>query len=298
MNLKVRNSLILVLVSFIWGMGFVAQSEAGGHLGTLTFNGVRFLIAALVLLPFIRLGGQRQGRGLWRAGLICGLLLFTANYFQQEGIAQGTGAGKAGFLTAIYILMVPIFNLLFFKRKTPPTVWLGVILALAGTYLLCITGNLSYNYSDLLVLVSAALFAFHILAVDRFSPRYNPIELAVLQFFVCGAVSSLLMIPFEIVPVGLKAWAACFTAPGAWISLSYVAFFSCAIGYTLQIVGQRGLNPAVASLLMSLESLVAVLGGWLILHQTLSSREIAGAVLVFIAVILAQLPARQKAEKR
>lgn len=313
MDRKLRNSLLLTLTALIWGLAFVAQSEGSNYISTYSFTGVRFLIASAVLLPIIKLsersakreGTEPQDRkvragsiGLWPAGIICGALLCTASLFQQEGIAQGTGAGKAGFLTAIYIVLVPLVNLVLFRKRTAPTIWISVLLALAGLYLLCVSEALTFHRSDLLVALCALIFAFHILAVDRFSPIYDSLKLAAIQFFTCGVIASALMIPLEIVPVGLKAWLDTFTAPGAWISLAYAAVLSSAIGYTLQIVGQKGLNPTVASLLMSLESVFAVLAGWLILHQSLTLRETVGAILVFVAVILAQIPERQKVEKQ
>ena len=200
------------------------------------------------------------------------------------------GIGKAGFLTAVYIVLVPILNLLIFKKTTSRTIWIGVILALGGLYLLCINEAFTFRLSDLLVVACALLFAFQILAVDRFSPLFDALKLAAVQFFTCGVISSLLMIPMDIIPNGFQPWASSFSSPGAWISLSYAAILSSAIGYTFQIIGQKGLNPTVASLLMSLESLFAVLAGWLILHQSLTVRESIGAVLVFAAVIMAQLP--------
>lgn len=299
MNRQLRNSLLLTFTALIWGVAFVAQSEGSEHFGSCTFTGIRFLVASAVLLPFILIRdrkGRRErpagenGKAIWPSGIICGVLLCAASLLQQEGIAQGTSAGKAGFLTAVYIVLVPLLNLLIFKKTTSRTIWIGVILALGGLYLLCINEAFTFRLSDLLVVACALLFAFQILAVDRFSPLYDAIKLAAVQFFTCGALSSLLMIPMDIIPNGFQTWASSFSSPGAWISLSYAAILSSAIGYTFQIMGQKGLNPTVASLLMSLESLFAVLAGWLILHQSLTVRESIGAVLVFAAVIIAQLP--------
>lgn len=299
MNGQIKNSLLLTFTALIWGVAFVAQSEGSEHFGSCTFTGIRFLVASAVLLPFIFIRDRKErrerpegesGRALWRSGIICGLLLCAASLLQQEGIAQGTGAGKAGFLTAVYIVLVPLLNLLIFKKTTSRIIWAGVILAMAGIYLLCIDEAFTFRLSDLLVVACALLFAFQILAVDRFSPLFDALKLAAVQFFTCGAISSLLMIPMDIMPNGFQTWASSFSSPGAWISLSYAAILSSAIGYTFQIIGQKGLNPTVASLLMSLESLFAVLAGWLILHQSLTVRESIGAVLVFAAVFIAQLP--------
>ena len=299
MNHKVRNPLLLTLAAMVWGVAFVAQDEGSNYIGSCSFTGIRFLIAAAVLFPFIRLMEARRksdgpSKKLWISGIICGVLLCAASLLQQEGIALGTNAGKAGFLTALYIVLVPLANLLFFRKRTALTVWIGVALALAGIYLLCMKGVVALNLPDLLVILSAFLFALQILAVDRFSPLYSSLKLAAIQFLTCGAISSLIMIPVDILPIGFNAWLSTFTAPGAWMSLVFASVFSGAMGYTLQIAGQKGVNPAVASLIMSLESLFAVLAGWLILHQTMTPREMAGAALIFAAVLLAQVPARKR----
>ena len=298
-NRQWRNSLLLTLTAVIWGVAFVAQSAGSNYMGSCTFTGLRFLIAAAVLWPVIRVAERRKtaetpasgAKGLWKAGVICGTLLCLASLLQQEGIALGTSAGKAGFITAIYIVLVPILYWLFFRKRTSPTIWIGVMVALAGLYFLCLNETLSFRLSDLLVLLCAFAFSFQILSVDRYSPLYDALKLAAIQFLTCGVLASILMVFRDIVPVGLAAWAAPFASWNAWIPLLYAAILSSAVGYTLQIVGQKGLNPALASLLMSLESLFAVLAGWLILHQRLTPRELLGALLIFIAVLIAQMPA-------
>lgn len=309
-----RHSLLLTFTALIWGVAFVAQSEGSAYMGSCTFTGLRFLVAAAALYPVIRIADRRrvptgkppgQAGGdmnvmpgsdrasLWRSGTILGFLLCVASLLQQEGITQGASAGKAGFITTIYIVLVPIFNLLLFRKKTSPAIWIGVAVTLAGLYLLCIKdASFSLQLSDILLILCAFAYSFQILAIDRFSPRYDALKLAASQFFSCGVFSSLLMIFTDIVPAGLSAWAASFSSWNAWIPLLYAAIFSSSVGYTLQIVGQKGLNPTVASLLMSLESVFAALAGWLILHQRLSPRELLGCALVFAAVMLAQMPGR------
>ena len=287
--------MLLVLTAVIWGVAFVAQSEGSNYVGSNTFIGLRSLLAAAVLLPVILLS-KKQGdsrKGVWRDGMLCGVLLFGASLAQQEGIAMGASAGKAGFLTAIYIVLVPLIHRFLFKRKTSPTIWLGVALALVGLYLLCVHESFTFQLPDLLLLLCALLFSFQILAVDRFSPHYDPIRLAAIQFLTCGVLGSLLMIPCDIAPVGLRAWAETLAIPGAWISIGYAAVFSSALGYTFQIVSQRDLNPTVASLIMSLESVFAALAGWLILRQVMSPREMLGSALVFAAILLAQIPPKK-----
>ena len=316
-NRQLRNSLLLALTAAIWGVAFVAQSEGSQYMGSCTFTGLRFLIAAAALWIVIRITDRRRprakpgvtegvkpgpgpslraSRGLWKAGIICGVLLCIASLVQQEGIAQGTGAGKAGFITATYIVLVPILNWVVFHRRTGWALWLGVAIGLVGLWFLCIDSTFTIQRSDLLVLLCAVAFSFQILAVDRFSPRYDAVRLAAIQFLTCGVLASVLMVFRDIAPVGLKAWAAPFASWDAWIPLLYAAILSSAVGYTLQIVGQKGLNPTLASLIMSTESLFAVLAGWLILHQRLTPRELLGAALIAIAVVLAQLaPSSKKA---
>ena len=295
-NRSLRNSLLLTLTALIWGVAFVAQSEGSRYLGSCTFTGLRFLIAAAALWPVIRLTRRSPSvetpasrRTLWKAGVLCGTLLCLASLLQQEGIELGTGAGKAGFITATYIVLVPILNLLVFRRRTGWGLWLGVAIALAGLYLLCMDTSFTIQLSDGLVLLCAVAFSFQILAVDRYSPSCDALKLAAIQFLTCGVLASVLMVVRDIVPVGLATWAAPFAMREAWIPLLYAAILSSAVGYTLQIVGQKGLNPTLASLLMSLESLFAVLAGWLILHQRLTPRELLGAGLMAVAIVLAQL---------
>lgn len=312
-NRKLRNSLLLTLTALIWGVAFVAQSAGSAYMGSCTFTGLRFLIGAAALWPVIAIVDRKRSeadgsscsepfsargtncrskakrRSLWRAGILCGTLLCLASLLQQKGIELGTGAGKAGFITAFYIVLVPILNLLVFHKRTGIALWVSVVIAIVGLYLLCINESLSVQLSDLLLLLCAVAFSFQILAVDRFSPVYDALKLAAIQFLSCGVLASVLMVFFDIAPVGLAAWAEPFASWEAWIPLLYAAILSSGVGYTLQIVGQKGLNPALASLLMSLESVFAVLAGWLILHQQMTPRELLGSLLLFIAVLIAQL---------
>ena len=298
-NRQLRNSLLLTLTAAIWGTAFVAQAEGSAYMGAASFTGLRSLIAAAALSLLILLADRRKReahrKSLWRAGIICGTLLCIASLTQQMGIELGTGAGKAGFITATYIVLVPILNLFVFHKRTGALLWVGVAFGLVGLYLLCIDESLTIQRGDLLVLFCAVAFTFQILAVDQFSPRYDAVKLSAIQFLTCGVLASILMVFKDIIPVGLSTWAAPFKTWDAWIPLLYAAILSSAVGYTLQIVGQKGLNPTLASLLMSLESVFAVLAGWLILHQRLTPRELLGAGLLFIAVILVQLaPAKPR----
>ena len=291
---QIRQSLILLLTAVIWGVAFVAQSVGMDYVGPFTFICARSLIGGLVLLPCItlldRLNGQQKKstdrKKLLLGGICCGLALCTASCFQQFGILY-TSVGKAGFLTAFYIIIVPILGL-FFGKKCGPFVWIGVLLALAGLYFLCMTESLRLGNGDILVFICACLFSVHILVIDYFTQYVDGVKMSCIQFFVCAAVSGAAMLIFERPePAQLLA---------AWKPVLYAGVLSSGAGYTLPIVGQKDMNPTVASLILSLESVVSVLAGMLFLNQHLSSRELFGCVLMFAAIILAQLPQKEKKE--
>lgn len=283
-----RNSFLLIFTALIWGVAFVAQSVGGDAIGGFTFNGVRNLIGAAVLLPVIFFrkkytAGSAETtdrKTLWIGGICCGVLLCIASNFQQIGLLE-TSVGKAGFITAMYILIVPVLGL-FMKKRPGIRVWIGVVLAVAGLYLLCMTTEqFALSRGDVLVLICAVVFSFHILTVDHFAPMVDGVKMSCIQFFVCGVLSMVPAFLFETPSVsGILA---------GWLPLLYAGALSCGVGYTLQIIGQKNLDPTIASLIMSLESVFSVLAGWVILHQTLSVRELLGCGLMFAAIILAQL---------
>lgn len=281
---QMRNSLLLLLTAFIWGAAFVAQSVGGEAVGCFTFNGVRSLIGALVLLPVIWLMDAKKKedqKTLITGGICCGVMLCIASNFQQFGISFTT-VGKAGFITAMYILIVPILGL-FMKKKPGLQVWLGVVLAMMGLYLLCMTSeSFSLSKGDFLVLICAGFFSLHILIIDYFSPKVDGVRMSCIQFLVCGILSMVMAFIFE-----TPEFSAILSG---WLPILYAGVLSCGVAYTLQIVGQKNMDPTVASLILSLESVFSVLAGWLILNQTLSLRELSGCVLMFLAIILAQLP--------
>lgn len=284
--------LLLLLTAVIWGVAFVAQSVGGDSVGAFTFLASRSFIAGVALLPVIALRNRRSAsaedrhtspRTLWLGGVLCGTALMIASAFQQIGIGDpNTTVGKAGFITALYIVIVPLTGL-FLKRKLPITVWLGVALAIFGMYLLCIKDGFAISYGDFLVLICAVCFSGQILLVDHFSPKTDGVKLACIQFFTCGTLSFIMMLITEI-----PTWDSIMEA---WMPILYAGLFSSAIGYTLQIVAQKNVPPTLASLLMSLESVFSVLAGWVILGQAMTGRELIGCVLVFAAVLLAQIPA-------
>ena len=302
-SLKIRNSLILILTALIWGVAFVAQSVGGDSLGPYTFNCIRSFIGALVLIPVIFIFSKnsqspftsknKQRKFLILGGLCCGACLFLGSTLQQLGLYMGASAGKAGFLTACYILLVPIIGL-FFKNKCGINIWIGVVLTLIGLYMLCFDGSFSFKVADLLLLLCALFFAIHILVINYFSPLVDGIKLSCIQFFVCGILG---LIPMFFSEMGhsfanIGTWAKVFTSPSAWIPILYAGIMSCGVGYTGQIIGQKGMNPTVASLLLSLESVFSVLAGWIILGETMGLKQLCGCGLIFIAIVLAQLPTK------
>ena len=294
MSRRMRGNLLLLLTAFIWGVAFVAQKEGGAVVGSLTFNGVRSLLGGgllLVLLPLLdRVGLSRrpqtaeERKSLWLGGVLCGLALFTATNLQQLGLATTT-AGKGGFITALYIVLVPVFGL-FIGRRTTLYTWLGVALAVAGLYLLCMQGESGIGGGDLLVMACAPVFAVQILLVDRFAPRTDCIRLSCIQFFTVGALNLPLMFLFETPSLGAMA--------DNWISLLYAGVLSSGVAYTLQIVAQKDAHPTTASVLMSFESVFAVLAGVVLLEDRMTAWEWIGCAVMFAAVILAQLPTPQK----
>ena len=293
---KIRNSCLLVLTAFIWGVAFVAQSEGSKAAGPFSFNGIRNIIAGVFLLVFILLKNMIKAgsadsqeekynkKDLVIGGICCGIILFVAGTLQQLGIDYGAAVGKAGFLTACYIMIVPILGI-FLHKKCGINVWISVFMAVVGLYLLCMTDGISVNFGDVLLLLCAFAFAIHILIIDYFSPKVEGVRMSCIQFFVCGLLSAVGMLLTEQVDFHAMLQ--------AWLPITYAGVMSCAVGYTLQIIGQKGMNPTVASLILSLESVVSVLAGWVLLGQSLSHREIGGCVLMFAAIILAQLPERE-----
>ena len=289
---SLKSSLLLFLAAFIWGVAFVAQSVGMDYMGPLTFNGARFLMGSLVLLPFV-LVRRKQNKKTGKepaslkttivGGVCCGLALCSAALFQQYGIMYTT-VGKAGFITTLYIILVPFFGI-FLKKRISGKVWIGAVIAAAGMYLICMSERLALSRRDTLVFICAILFSVHILVIDHFSPMADGVELSCIQFLTAGVIGSIGAILFE------QPTLKCLI--DGIIPLAYAGILSSGVAYTLQVVGQKDMDPTVASLILSMESVFSALAGWVILHQKLSGRELFGCVLVFMAVILVQLPEKK-----
>lgn len=289
---RLKASLMLALAAFIWGNAFVAQSVGMDHVGPWTFNCLRSLIGGvtlLVLMPFLdRVRGGKENHSdqkiLWQGGILTGIVLCAASMFQQTGI-QYTTVGKAGFLTALYTVIVPVLGILRGK-KTRPLIWICVGISVCGMYLLTMKEGFSISKGDLLILICAFLFAVHILVIDYYSPKTDGVRLSCIQFFTAGILSLIPMLVFE-----HPQWSDIVSAAAP---ILYAGVLSSGAGYTLQIIGQKDADPAVASMLLSLESVFAALAGFVFLHQKMSAREMLGCLLIFAAILLAQMPDSHK----
>ena len=307
---KLRNTFFLFLTAMIWGAAFVAQSVSMDYIGPFTFICLRSVIGGLFLIPVIivldgirkksqnesadvvnsenvlHIETEEKQRLSWKnkqlieGGIVCGIFLFFANCFQQTGI-QYTTVGKAGFITTFYIIIVPLIGL-FFKKYCGILTWIGVVVALAGLYFLCITQKLTIQRGDALILCCSVLYAGQILAIDHYNPFVDGVKMSCIQFLTGGILGAVFMLLFENPSIAMILSAA---GP-----ILYTGIMSTGVGYTLQIVGQKGLNPTVAALILSLESVFSALSGYVFLHQVLTTRELIGCVLMFIAIVLAQLP--------
>ncbi|MGN0165932.1 MAG: DMT family transporter [Lachnospiraceae bacterium] len=317
MKKQIRGSLLLLLTATIWGIAFVAQSAGMDYIGAFTFNCVRSLIGGVVLIPcifLIRALNNKQDMGkpeknretcenialtqndnspelkqkrktLLMGGISCGVILCMGSNLQQLALKTAT-VGKAGFITALYIVMVPVAGL-FFHKKVGTKAAMGVVLAVMGLYCLCVDGDFgSWKTEDILLLGTALVFTAHILVVDYFAPMTDCVAMSCIQFFVCGIISGVFMFLLENPSLSGIIDAA--------VPVLYAGVCSSGIAYTLQIVGQRDVNPTMSSMIMSLESVISVLAGYFLLNEVLTKREMAGCILMFAAIILSQLPDRKK----
>lgn len=295
---KLFGNLVLLLTALIWGCAFVAQSSGMDYVGPFTFQTSRSILGCLVLIPFIFANDavkkknntyeKQNPKTLIFGGILCGTALTVASGLQQYGMQYST-AGKGAFITAMYIVLVPILGL-FMKKKVNPIIWISVILGALGLYLLCIKEDFSLGEGDIYLILCAVAFSFHILIVDHFSAKVDGVKLSCLQFGVMFILSAIFMFMTETPNIAdIKA---------AWLPICYAGIMSCGVGYTLQIVGQKYTEPTVASLLMSLESVFAVIAGIILLKEAPSAKEWLGCASMFAAIIIAQIPQKPKEAKK
>jgi len=294
---RLLGNLALLIAALLWGSTFVAQSVASEAVEPFTFLASRSLLGFLFLIPVSLIKDavskkngsyqkpdKKQNRLLLIGGICCGAALTVASGLQQFGMT-GDNSGKAGFITAMYILLVPVFGL-FIGKKVKPIIWLCVAMGIAGLYLLCINGGFNIATSDIFLMICAVAFSVHILIVDYFSPKVDGVKLSCIQFFVVFVLATVLALIFDSTSFE--------TILKSWLPIAYAGILSSGIAYTLQIVGQKHTEPTVASLLMSLESVFSVLSGMVVLAQFPTTRELIGSIVMFAAIIISQLPSRKK----
>ena len=293
MSKKMKANLLLFIAAFIWGTAFVAQ-KSGGAIGSFTFNGIRTFIGGLVLLPLVIKNHKDKSLPLFTkeeltGGIVCGFFLFVATSLQQFGLAYTT-AGKAAFITTLYVVFCPILSLIVHKKKTRPLVWLCVVLDVIGLYLLCMTdASFSIQIGDTLVILCAVAFAGQMVAVDNFIDRIDGIKLSCIQFLFSGLLGIICMFIFE-GPVSVS------NIMTAWFPILYAGVISCGIAYTFQVLGQKEATPTIAALILCLESVFGVLAGAVILGETMTMREIFGCIIMFAAVVISNLPEKSDKE--
>ncbi|CAJ1879127.1 DMT family transporter [Aeromonas salmonicida] len=284
-----RSNMMLLMAAAIWGLGFVAQRLGMDHMGPYTFNGLRFLLGAASLLPLLWWLKSRQPSGqsedrrlLLTGGLLAGAVLFSAASLQQVGLLYTTAA-KAGFITGLYIILVPVIGLAL-RHKTGTNTWVGALIAMAGLYYLSVTEDFTIGYGDLLQVAGALFWAIHLLVLDHYSSRVAPIRLASVQFLVCGLLSLAVAFTIEMPTIS--------GAVAGWQALLYAGLVSIGVGYTLQVVGQRGAHPAHAAIILSLETVFAAIGGVLLLGEILDERAIVGCALMLAGMLISQVRLR------
>ena len=288
-SFRSRANLLLLLTAIIWGFAFVAQRSSMDHIGPFTFNAIRFLIGGLALVPLMLILDRRRAaaqapvvafgnRGLLIGGALAGAVIFAAATLQQMGITSTT-AGKAGFITSLYVVLVPLLGLALGHRP-PAAVWAGAVLATVGLYFLTIEGGWRMAWGDALVLAGAFLWAGHVLLIGHLSPGTDPVKLAFLQFMACAALSALAAVLTETTSMdALRA---------ALAPILYAGIMSVGVGYTLQVIAQGHARPADAAILLSLEAVFAVIGGWLLLGEQLSARALFGCALMLVGILISQ----------
>lgn len=288
MNKKVLGNILLLITSIIWGSAFVAQITGMDVLGPFTFNAARSFLAVIslsILVLVLKDNMNTKVKDLLKGGLACGFFLFMGSSFQQFGLVYTT-AGKASFITSLYILIVPILAFLVIKKKVTLITWIAIILGAIGLYLLAIPSGSSFsvNIGDVIVFIGAFFWGAHILVIDYFTKKVNPVKLSLMQFTVMSILSIIVAVILERESISLNNLIV------SWKSIAYAGLFSACIAYTLQMVGQKYTEPVLASLILSLESVFGALSGYLFLNEILSIKELIGCIVVFIAIVIAQIP--------
>ncbi|WP_346894563.1 DMT family transporter [Clostridium sp. UBA7503] len=297
---QLKANILLLLTAAIWGLAFVAQKVGAEHVGAFTYNGIRFALGSISLIPLILFLNKKKGENeetknndrdslklTVKAGIIAGCALFIATSLQQMGV-MGTTAGKAGFITGLYMVIVPILGL-FLKQKVNKSTWIGIVIAIIGLYLLSINEDFSISNGDLLVLIGSVGWAVHILLIDNFTKKIDPLKLSSVQFATCSILSLVMAIIFEdINMVGIS---------GAMVSILYGGLLSVGVAYTLQVVAQKNAKPSHAAILLSMESVFGALGGAMFLEERIGARGLVGCILIFIAIIISQLKPSEKDSK-
>ena len=287
MNKKISSNIMLVLTALIWGFAFVAQKDASSYIGSFTFNGIRFMLGSLSLIPVILIfewSGIRDKQKVlltFKYGVITGIVLFVASALQQFGVVYITQASKAGFITGLYTVLVPIFGI-FMGKKTNVNTWIGAVLAVIGLYLVSVVGTPKVEFGDLLLLIGAIFWALHIIVIDRFVGKVNPIMYSSIQFFTVSLINLMLMFVFEISVFSVANLLA------AGISILYAGVMSSGVAYTLQVLGQKNADPTAAAIIFSLESVFCAIGCVLILGDRMTIPAIFGCMFIFTGIILSQ----------
>ena len=299
MSKKMKSNVLLLLTAFIWGSAFVAQKSGMDYIEPFTYNGIRTFIGGLVLIPVIIFFAKKNNKQSGKnekafdferdkiaviGGMFCGLALVVGSSVEQLCVSYTT-AGKAGFITTLYVVFVPIISLVL-RKRVRPIMWLCVVLGAVGLYLLCMTdASFTLQFGDMLVLLCAIAFAVHIMVIDHFSPKADGVKISCVQFLFSGALGIICMFIFENPDLG--------NIIACWLPILYAGVLSCGVAYTLQVVAQADADPTAASLILCLESVFAVISGAILLHESMSPRELMGCAVIFVAVIISNLPEKK-----
>lgn len=290
---KIKANIMLLLTAMIWGLAFVAQKDASGYIGSFTFNGIRFMLGSLSLIPVILvfeksdLKDKKKMKNTLKYGIVTGVFLFIASDLQQLGIQFDTQASKAGFITGIYTVLVPVFGI-FLGKKVRANVWLGAVFSVVGLYLISVVGTPVMEFGDLLLLLGAIFWAFHVLAIDCFIDKVSPIKYSCVQFFTCASLNLMLVPFFESQSFSAQ------NLSSALSSILYAGIMSSGIAYTLQVLGQRDSEPTEAAIIFSLESVFGAIGCVFVLHESISLAACVGCLLIFAGIILSQIKFKSK----